>query len=132
MDRAERRQKKLRLVEVETIKIDDWCRTRGIGRLDVVKMDVEGHELPALHGMAGIIARSPGVRIFVDCHPGLGVETDRVFKLLREWGMQVEGWSFDGDELQVVGPSDPRLAEVPVLYARKDVVRSSHPVSVLH
>ena len=120
--RLERLRRKMRLIEVDIVKMDDWCETRGIGRLDVVKMDVEAHELKALNGMAGILARSPGVRIFVDCHPGLGVPTDRVFDLLRGWGMKVEGWDFEGDDRQVVVRSSARMANVGVLFAYKDVL----------
>ncbi len=33
---------------------------------DLVKIDVEGHELPVLRGMAGIIRRSPGIAILFE------------------------------------------------------------------
>ncbi|WP_312738967.1 FkbM family methyltransferase [Stenotrophomonas sp.] len=38
---------------------------------DVVKIDVQGYELQVLRGMAGVIARSPGIRIVVEFSPAL-------------------------------------------------------------
>ena len=41
---------------------------------DLVKIDVEGHELPVLHGMSGIVARSPNVKILFEKLGRNGVE----------------------------------------------------------
>ncbi|MGH9928637.1 MAG: FkbM family methyltransferase [Pyrinomonadaceae bacterium] len=35
-------------IQVQTI--DRWCAAEGIGRIDFLKLDVEGHELSVLHG----------------------------------------------------------------------------------
>jgi len=43
------------LLEVETITIDDLCLE--IGRIDFIKMDIEGAELPALQGAAATIKK---------------------------------------------------------------------------
>lgn len=39
-----------REVEIDVTTIDDFMAVRGIERVDYVKMDIEGHELFALHG----------------------------------------------------------------------------------
>ena len=36
--------------------VDDYCAENAIGRIDLLKIDVEGHELDALHGAAGMFA----------------------------------------------------------------------------
>jgi FkbM family methyltransferase len=36
---------------------DEWVRERVRGKVDLLKIDVEGHELPALQGLAGTIAQ---------------------------------------------------------------------------
>ena len=39
------------------IDIDTYCDERGIEQIDFVKMDIEGHELMALKGCAGLLER---------------------------------------------------------------------------
>ncbi|MDP9171847.1 MAG: FkbM family methyltransferase [Acidobacteriota bacterium] len=45
-------------VEVETITIDDFVSENGIGRVDLIKMDIEGSEPVALAGARGTLLRS--------------------------------------------------------------------------
>jgi FkbM family methyltransferase len=35
---------------VDFARLDDWCAANGIGRVDIVKLDVDGHEYPILKG----------------------------------------------------------------------------------
>lgn len=44
--------------EVEVVTIDDYCASRGIERIDLLKLDVEGHELNVLHGAMKMFERS--------------------------------------------------------------------------
>lgn len=41
--------------EVEVITLDCWRQMRGVERIDLIKMDIEGAELPALQGGKGLI-----------------------------------------------------------------------------
>ena len=51
---------------VDVIPLDDYVNESGIPAVDVVKIDVEGHELEVLQGMEGILARgSPHVMLEV-------------------------------------------------------------------
>ena len=43
--------------EVVVTTLDNWQRERNLGRVDVIKMDIEGAELPALQGGLGLIQR---------------------------------------------------------------------------
>lgn len=36
-------------------RLDDFCREEGIAHIDLLKLDIEGHELKALEGAAGLI-----------------------------------------------------------------------------
>lgn len=47
-----------RSVEVATTTLDAYVAERGIERVDLVKLDVEGAELQVLEGAAGLLARS--------------------------------------------------------------------------
>jgi len=54
-------------VSVETVRLDDVLRRKAIdpGRIGLVKIDVEGHEVAALAGMPGVIERSVPLMIEV-------------------------------------------------------------------
>jgi FkbM family methyltransferase len=51
---------------VDTVRIDDVVAGQPV---DVVKMDIEGHEPAALRGMEDTLARSPEVRLFLEFNP---------------------------------------------------------------
>lgn len=55
-----------RTVEVEVVRLDDVAPR---GRMDVVKIDVEGAELDVLAGMKGLIARNPDLAIVAEFGP---------------------------------------------------------------
>lgn len=54
------------VLDVECVSIDEHLGGRPV---DVVKMDVEGHELAALAGMTKTIASSRDLVLFVELHP---------------------------------------------------------------
>lgn len=51
------------------VKLDDWAVERGLGRLDLIKLDVEGAEVPALKGAEGLI-RGFRPDLIVEFNPG--------------------------------------------------------------
>lgn len=54
---------------VRTVAIDDCLAELGVGRVDLVKMDIEGAELAALRGMRRTIAASPGLALVMEYNP---------------------------------------------------------------
>lgn len=46
-----------RLSTVAFERFDDWIRDRKIDRIDIVKLDVDGHEYPVLHGASETLGR---------------------------------------------------------------------------
>ena len=52
---------------VEAVCLDDFLMAQGISRLDFIKIDIEGYELPALHGLKNTIMRH---------HPIILIEID--------------------------------------------------------
>jgi FkbM family methyltransferase len=42
---------------VQTMRFDSYCKRRGIDRVDVLKIDVEGAELQVLQGMGNFLSR---------------------------------------------------------------------------
>lgn len=55
-----------REVQVEVVRLDDVAPK---GRMDVVKIDVEGAELDVLAGMSGLIAKNPDLAIVAEFGP---------------------------------------------------------------
>ncbi len=53
--------------EVEAVRFDDWMKSRNISRIDVVKIDVEGHEYHTLEGMLDTLQKYRPV-IYAECN----------------------------------------------------------------
>lgn len=95
-------------VEVGVVTADDVLRGRADG-VDFVKVDVQGSEGAALDGMAGVLARSPRVKMMVEFWPaGLarsGYGADRLSGRLASLGFRL----YEVDEAAlIVRRADPR------------------------
>lgn len=44
-----------RIIEINTVTLDQFCNDRGIERIDILKMDIQGGELKALEGSHGLL-----------------------------------------------------------------------------
>jgi FkbM family methyltransferase len=55
-----------RPLALPTVSLDVVCRSEGVSRVDLVKMDVEGGEPEVLKGMAGLASRSPRLAILME------------------------------------------------------------------
>ena len=91
-------------IRVECVTIDEFL---GGQRVDVIKMDIEGHEPSALAGMAHTIARSDPLSPIIEFAPAYlrraGVEP-------HEYLTQLRGFGFD---LQLIDEASHRLKPVP-------------------
>jgi FkbM family methyltransferase len=92
-------------VEVELTTIDEECRRLGIGKVDLIKMDIEGSEGPALRGAADTIRRF---------HPRLVVETHIVNGQSNHPEVEalIQGYGYT--DIDVF-----KDAEQPIFFARK-------------
>lgn len=68
---------------------------------DVVKIDVEGHELRVLDGMEGIMDDIR--RVYVECHPDHNVDPEQVGTKLEEHEFQTSLINLDRNEPYLVG-----------------------------
>lgn len=53
-------------VTVATTTLDAYCDAHDLAALDLVKIDVEGHEDAVLAGMTGVLERSPALRMVLE------------------------------------------------------------------
>lgn len=79
-------------IEVPAVTIDELCASRGIERVDWLKMNIEGAERDALRGMEQMVPNVASLTI--STHDFLGTEWGRtkefVLGWLREHGFEVE------------------------------------------
>jgi len=82
----------LQRFEVECIRLDDYVRARGVGRIDLLKLDIEGAETAALRGMTGLLDRDDAPAILCELNPTLldlmGSSCEEVVTLLGDFGYQ--------------------------------------------
>jgi FkbM family methyltransferase len=41
--------------EIRAVRLDEWCAEQGVGSIDLLKLDLQGHELKALRGAEGVL-----------------------------------------------------------------------------
>jgi FkbM family methyltransferase len=77
-------------IEIETISLDEYFSQKGIKKVDLIKMDIEGQELAAIRGMDKINALNPTIKIIFEYHQAnitknnlTGVE---FFQVLQSYG----------------------------------------------
>lgn len=89
-------------------RLDEIPELTDIGRLDLVKLDVEGADLHALRGMAGLLARYRPA-LYVECHDIYGYYTraeleDTLTELGYTWEVAASAmtrWQPDGDQSEL-------------------------------
>lgn len=59
----------VRYTTVERTSLDEWWAVAGRPPVDIVKIDVEGHEVAVLVGMRCLCGRSPGLVAIVELNP---------------------------------------------------------------
>jgi FkbM family methyltransferase len=85
---------------VQGVTLDDYCSQHGINRIDLLKLDIEGAELEALRGAAGLLReRQVGCLVFEISQAmveGMGHDPAEIFDLVRDAGFAVHELSDDG------------------------------------
>ncbi len=80
-------------VAVRTVTLDRICEQRGIDRIDVLKVDVEGAEIEVLQGASGLLARGAVQSIYAEARlvreTEGGVVLTEVADFLAPYGYQL-------------------------------------------
>ncbi len=105
--------------DIHVSRLDDWAARAGVGRIDLMKLDVQGYELEVLRG-AGALMESVRA-VYAEAHLTPAYEGAASFSeidlLLRRHGLvvhQVHELMTRGDELQTV--------QLDALWLRQDLL----------
>ena len=84
------------------VTLDGFCAERGIGRVDFIRMDIEGAEQKALEGAAGLLDRDRP-HVLLEIHPPMlqarfGGSGEAVLNLFRDRGYRM--FALNGDRLE--------------------------------
>lgn len=78
--------------DVQATSLDDYFRRRGWPHVNMVKLDIEGHEVPAIRGMAELISRNPTMTLIIEYHRGVlaraGITGNELVAALRDVGFR--------------------------------------------
>jgi len=78
-------------VEVDVTTIDEYCRSKGLTQVDIVKLDLQGYDYQALQGARTTLERSRIVLVevlFTEIYKGAGLFPD-ILGLLRGSGFDL-------------------------------------------
>ncbi|MBF0154964.1 MAG: FkbM family methyltransferase [Magnetococcales bacterium] len=67
---------------VRLVRLDQFLETQGVDRVDLWKLDVEGHEIPALQGALKLLESQRIRAIFAELHGDNGMEVRQFLKNL--------------------------------------------------
>jgi FkbM family methyltransferase len=99
-------------VDIETVRLDDHLGS-SLGRIDLVKMDIQGAEPAALHGMLGLLKKHRGVKLVVEFWPyGLrlaGANAGAFLQTLSREGFDL--WNLDERRGALLPTSVPQLLQ---------------------
>lgn len=92
-------------VEVPCTTLDELCRQRGLSRIALVKIDVEGAELLVLHGMTRIMRKMrPAIVLELEPHllAGFATSVTAIVRLLEDFDYSI--WPLGGHANYVCWP----------------------------
>lgn len=70
--------------KVSQIRLDSLSESGRIGKIDMIKVDVEGAEIEVLRGGWRTLSSNPDIVLLMDIHPQRGVDPRRVVALLAD------------------------------------------------
>ena len=90
---------------ITCVTIDEWIKTQGIQKVDIIKMDIEGAELNALHGMKNTLLKYKPVLFVEVCNETLNrfqVTSEQVFEYIISLGYTAFAMQKNGSMLPML------------------------------
>lgn len=73
---------------VRTSTVQDWCSSKGLTHVDLLKVDTEGNDLSVLQGAALMFERQKIGAVLVEIH--MGTQVDPTLETIRSWMEQYD------------------------------------------
>lgn len=103
-----------RTITVEQVAIDDYLSAQSVGRVDLVKLDIEGGESDALRGMARLLQRSDAPDLLCEVNPfllgKLGLDAGALISLLDKYEYSLYEVASFG--LKAIDPDDKFVRQI--------------------
>jgi FkbM family methyltransferase len=76
-------------IYVNTKKLDDFIVEKGISKIDLMKIDVEGSALMVLNGAEETLRRMKNIKLIIDLDYRREQDKEIIFSKLHSWGFQI-------------------------------------------
>ncbi|MES2813100.1 MAG: FkbM family methyltransferase [Bacteroidota bacterium] len=76
-------------IEIQTITLDDWAKQQNVAKIDVVKIDVEGHEFDSVKGCQSILEKIKPIFIIEIELRHAKYEINEIFDFIKGFGYEV-------------------------------------------
>lgn len=94
-----------KLITVDTITLDEFFKDYS-GKIDLIKMDIEGAEGKALQGMFNLLKKNENIIIITEYHPRhlkrLGTKPENYLDMLEEHGFVIHHINEDKKKLELL------------------------------
>lgn len=101
-------------IEIDSISLDDYFKDYG-GKINFVKMDIEGEEPEAIKGMCSILRRRNGIKIMTEFNPWLleknGKNPEEYIQLLEKFDFNI--YEIDTEDKRLIPFSFEKLLKIP-------------------
>jgi FkbM family methyltransferase len=81
----------LNVVRVELKTLDMLIETLGLSWIDIVKIDVEGHEVQVLNGGKNSLKKKLINKLIIEIHTPIKVRLPTIIRLLKSYGYKIDG-----------------------------------------
>jgi FkbM family methyltransferase len=109
-------------VEVPTVTLDRFCKAEGVPNIDILKMDVQGAELPVLHGARDLLAGGRVALIYSETEFAQVYEGQATFYEIREY---LAKFGYDMFNLySLYRGKDGRLVAADAIFLRGDLIEA--------
>lgn len=97
--------------EIELTTLDDYCEENGVENIDILKIDIEGHEFKCLEGARRIIEKSKTMMLIMEIDDNcvnVGMEKKELFDYVVAMGFRAflpKGYPLGMKEIEMIDPT---------------------------
>jgi FkbM family methyltransferase len=92
-----------KFIEIESVRLDDYFKNYN-GRIDWIKIDIEGAEWAAIQGMPLLLEKNKNLKIVTEFAPiflkEYGIQPEEYLKLLQKYGFRIYNINEDKNKIE--------------------------------